>query len=100
MSRYAAFPRTPAVRGGSSGSASVWGEEGNPPPSVGLLLAEVVQSLQCRAGKVVRQAFIVRFYVPSESALAQPPSSFSSPRLVARFFCQRLRLGAALTQGR
>ena len=49
----------------------------NPPPSFGLLLAVVVQSLQCRTVLVVRQACVVRFNVPSESALAQPPSSFS-----------------------
>ena len=53
------------------------GGERNPPPSFGLLLAVVVQSFRCRREYVVRREYIVRLNVPSESALAQPPSSFS-----------------------
>src|SRR3989344_6746041 len=62
-----------------SGRASVWGEEGVPLPSVGLLL------------------------VPSESSLAQPLSSFSSPSLwfeILEFSCF-VRAGARpLSHGR
>ena len=75
MSRFGAFPRTPALRGGCSGASCLGGGR-NPPPSFGLLL------------------------VPSESALAQPPSSSVSLRLMASFFYQYLRFTAALTRGR
>ena len=40
MSRFGAFPRTPALRCGCSG-AMLFGGERNPPPSFGLLLAVV-----------------------------------------------------------
>ncbi len=68
----------------------------NPPPSFGLLLAAVVRSLQCRATTVIRLAYVVRLYVPSESALAQPPSTFSSLSTWLRFLkvCAFVRVGA------
>jgi len=61
------------------------GGGGNPPPSFGLLLAVVGQSLQCRAAKAVCRMSVARLHVPLESALAQPPSSFSSPMSWLRF---------------
>src|SRR3989344_4084911 len=48
------------------------GGERNPPPSFGLLLAVVSESIQYRAHYVVRHEFVFRLNVPSESALAQP----------------------------
>src|SRR3989344_7580150 len=61
------------------------GGERNPPPSFGLLLAVVGLRFRCRTDYVVRRAHIVRLNVPSESALAQPPSSFSIVRAWWRF---------------
>jgi hypothetical protein len=67
----------------------------NPPPSFGLLLAVVVRCLQYREATVVRLKSAVRLHVPSESALAQPPSSFSSPMQWLRF----LRAGTFVRVG-
>jgi len=53
------------------------GGERNPPPSVGLLLAVVWGSIQCFSVDSGLRVSLPSFYVPSESALAQPPSSFS-----------------------
>lgn len=63
----------------------------NPLPSFRLLLAVVVQRLQCRSDKDNKRKFVSRFNVPSESAFAQPLSSFSYRSLVVSlpllYFC-------------
>src|SRR3989344_3235467 len=53
------------------------GEGRNPPPSFGLLLAVVCVSIQCFIVFIFYFRFVASLFVPSESALAQPPSSFS-----------------------
>ena len=53
------------------------GEGRNPSPSFGLLLAEVCVCIQCFIVFIFYFCFVASFGVPSESALAQPPSTFS-----------------------
>lgn len=74
MPLCAAFPRQYRLRALWLGRRPCLGEGRNPSPSFDLLL------------------------VPSESGLAQPPSSFSLLCLVASFISQYLRLAAALTR--
>jgi len=52
------------------------GGERNPPPSVGLLLAVVSGSIQCFSVDSGLRVSLPSSFVPSESALAQPPSTF------------------------
>jgi len=56
-----------------------------PPPSVGLLLAVVCESIQCFSVDSGLRTSLPSLCVPSESALAQPPSSFSRVRVWCRF---------------
>ena len=76
MSRFGAFPRTPALRSGCSGAMLFGGrKESFPqlrsPPRSGLLEYSVLYGFSL---DVELCGFVS---VPSESALAQPPSSFS-----------------------
>ena len=61
------------------GQDSCLGRGRNPLPSVGLLLADVIWSIQCFITFFFLLRFVASFNVPSESALAQPLSSFSYP---------------------
>jgi hypothetical protein len=61
------------------------GGERNPPPSFGLLLAAVCESIQCFISVSGLLVLLPSLFVPSESALAQPPSSFSILLLWYRF---------------
>jgi len=79
------------------------GGERNPPPSVGLLLAVVCESIQCFIAFIFYFCFVASLFVPSESALAQPPFTFSYRSLVVSLpllnFCiaiQRRRSSVAL----
>ena len=56
---------------------SCLGRGRNPLPSVGLLLAEIVESLQCFRFFYDYCLLCDILFVPTESALAQPLSSFS-----------------------
>jgi len=47
-----------------------------PPPSFGLLLAVVNESIQCFSVGSGLRMLLPSLFVPSESALAQPPSTF------------------------
>jgi len=58
------------------GHRSIWGEEVFLPPASGSSSQWSFRSLQCRADYAVRREFVFRLNVPSESALAQPPSTF------------------------
>jgi len=80
------------------------GGERNPPPSFGLLLAVVCESIQCFIADSGLRVSLPSLYVPSESALAQPPSTFSYRSLVVSLplpnFCiarERRRSSVALT---
>lgn len=77
MPLCAAFPRTPALLCGCSGSASDWGEEGILSPA--LLLALLVYSLSLHLLVVVIQACTARINGPSESAHRTTPLLGSIP---------------------
>lgn len=69
-----------------------------------LILASAPCSALARAsplfgGRKESSPQLLLILVPSDSVVAQPPSSFSLLRLVASFVSQCLRLGAALTRG-
>ena len=76
------FPARRSAETAARAALMVLGRGRNPLPSVGLLLAVPVQSLQCRADTDDKPTFSARLYRPSESALAQPLSSFSYFALV------------------
>ena len=61
----------------------VLGRGGNPLPSVGLLLAVVIQHLQYRSDKDNKPESISRFDVPSESTRLKPLSSLLEEFLVS-----------------
>ena len=84
MSRFGASPRTPALRSGCSGAMLFGGrKESFPqlrsPPRSGLLEYSVLYRFSLNVGLF---GFVS---VPSESALAQPPSSFSYPSISQDF---------------
>src|SRR3989338_6367993 len=73
LARFLALP----LCGAGAWAPCCLGEGRNPSPSFGLLLAVVCQSIQCFISVSGLRVSLPSLFVPSESALAQPPSSFS-----------------------
>jgi len=87
-----AFPRLYPRARGRRGQDSCLGRGRNPLPSVGLLLADVSWSIQCFILFHYYFLFLPPFNVPSESALAQPLSSFSNLLLVVSLSLLNFRI--------
>ena len=69
-----------------------FGERKNPLPSVGLLLAEVVQYVRSLRICLVRRVRLPSFSVPSESTLAQPLSTLLS-EFISSFYTSMTPFG-------
>ena len=85
--RCAAFPRTSPAGQGARAALYLWGGR-HPPPSFGLRFAVCVRCPQCRTDFIFRHSPAVRLFVPSASALAQPPPRFHTKSRCVAFACR------------